>query len=108
MKAETCIEEQLYEYLCKNHRGRKHMIKNWQLRQLFGIASDPHLRKIIQNIRQSKDYPLLIGSVAGPEGGYFICETPEEKRETINHIRHRANQMLRMCHIMEWKFNLTA
>jgi len=97
----------IYEYLCEYHKGRTNMIKNWELRQLFHVASDPQMRKIIQRIRESKEYPLLIGSVAGPEGGYYICETDAEKQETINHVRHRANQMLRMCHIMEWKGNLS-
>ena len=35
-----------------------------------------------------------------------IIEYDEEKEETINNIKHRANEMLRMCHVLEWKKEL--
>ena len=90
------MEEQVYKYLCKNHLGKDNLIKNKDLRKLFNINSDKAMRKVIQNIRESKDYPKLIG-------GFFTCITEEEKEETINNIKHRANQMLRQCHILQRK-----
>ena len=82
------------------------MIKNQELRKRFNINSDKAMRKVIQNIREDKQYKKLIGSVSGKTGGFYICVTEEEKEETINNIKHRANQMLRMTHILEWKKEL--
>ena len=82
------------------------MIKNKDLRKLFGINSDKSMRKVIQNIRESEEYTKMVGSVSGRDGGFYICITDKEKEETINNIKHRANQMLRMTHILEWKRNL--
>lgn len=100
------MESEVYEYLCKNHLGKDNLIKNKELRKLFNINSDKSMRKVIQNIRESKDYPRLVGSLSGQSGGFYICITEEEKEETINNIKHRANQMLRQCHILEWKRGL--
>lgn len=100
------MEEKVYEYLCKNHLGKDNLIKNKDLRKLFSINSDKAMRKVIQNIRESRDYPKLVGSLSGQSGGFYICITEEEKEETINNIKHRANQMLRACHILEWKRGL--
>jgi hypothetical protein len=97
------IEDKVYEYLCLNNRGKNNLIKNKELRKLFDITNDKTMRKIIQNIREDKNYPEIVGSVSGNCGGFFICETDEEKQETINNIKHRANQMLRMTHVLEWK-----
>ena len=41
--------------------------------------------------------------MSGKTGGYYICQTEEEMDDTIENIRHRANQMHRTCHILEWK-----
>ena len=100
------MEKEVYEYLCQNHLGKDNLIKNQDLRAKFGIRSDKAMRKVIQNIRESKDYPKMVGSLSGSAGGFFICVTDEEKQETINNIKHRANQMLRACHILEWKRGL--
>ena len=64
------------------------------------------MRKIIQNIREDKSFKRMVGSVSGVKGGFYICTTDEEMEETINNIKHRANQMLRMCHVLEWKKEL--
>lgn len=101
------MEDRVYEYLVKNHVGQKNMIKNQDLRNMFGIKSDKSMRKIIQNIRENKNYKRIIGSKSGKSGGFYICETPEEINETINNIKHRANQMLRMTHILNWKRGLS-
>lgn len=97
------LEEQIYEYLLNYHSGKENLIKNKDLRIKFNVGSDKSLRKIIQNIRESKDFSQIIGSVSGKSGGFYICETEEEIEETINNIKHRANQMLRMCYVLDWK-----
>ncbi len=99
-------EKEVYEFLCKTHVGKDNLIKNQELRKRFNINSDKAMRKVIQNIREDKQYKKLIGSVSGKTGGFYICVTEEEKEETINNIKHRANQMLRMTHILEWKKEL--
>lgn len=101
------MEKIIYEYLCAHHTGKDNLIKNWELRRVFSISGDKKMRKIIQNIRENKDYPMLVGSISGSRGGYYICVTPDEKLETINNTKRRANQMLRACHIMEWKAKMT-
>ena len=82
------------------------MIKNKDLRNLFGINSDKAMRKVIQNIREDREYTKMIGSVSGRSGGFYICITDEEKEKTINNIKHRASKMYQMCHILEWKKEL--
>ena len=99
-------EKEVYEFLCKEHVGKDNLIKHQELRKRFNINSDKAMRKVIQNIREDKQYKKLIGSVSGKTGGFYICVTEEEKEETINNIKHRANQMLRMTHILEWKKEL--
>lgn len=99
-------EELVYDYLCSNHLGKENLIKNQELRNLFGINSDKAMRKVIQNIREDKQFTKMVGSLSGTKGGFYICVTDEEKEETINNIKHRANQMLRMTHILEWKKKL--
>lgn len=73
---------------------------------IFDIGSDKAMRKIIQNIREDENFPKMVGSVSGKTGGFYICTTDEEKEETINNIKHRANQMLRMTKVLEWKKGL--
>lgn len=97
------MEDEIYNYLLENCIGKQHLIKNVRLRKLFNINSDKSLRQIIQNIRENKKYKRIVGSVSGKSGGYYICSTPAEITETINNIKHRANQMLRMTHIIKWK-----
>ena len=100
-------EKMVYEYLMLNHRGKNNLIKNKDLRDMFNIHSDKAMRKVIQNIRESKEYTEMVGSVSGQTGGFYIFITDEEKDETVNNIKHRANQMLRMTHILEWKKTLS-
>lgn len=97
------MEEQVYSYLITKHVGKDNLIKNIDLRKKFNINSDKAMRKVIQNIRENKNYYLIVGSISGRTGGFFICQTEEEINETINNIRHRANQMHRMCHVLEHK-----
>lgn len=97
------LEEQIYTYLLNYHLGREKLIKNKDLRAKFHVNSDKSLRKIIQNIRENKQFSQIIGSVSGKNGGFYICKSEEEVQETINNIKHRANQMLKMCYILDWK-----
>lgn len=97
------MEEKVYSYLIENHIGKQNLIKNKELRKIFDIKSDKSMRKVIQNIREDTRFYLIVGSASGKTGGFFICQTTEEIDETIDNIRHRANEMLRMCHILEWK-----
>ena len=97
------MEERIYNYLITNHIGKDNLIKNKEIRKLFNINSDKSLRKIIQNIREDKKFYLIVGSVSGRTGGFYICHTEEEIEDTIDNIKHRANQMLRMCHVLDWK-----
>ena len=103
---EKTIEERVYDYLVENNQGKENLIKNQTLRGKFQVGSDKAMRKIIQNIREDKSFKRMVGSVSGKAGGFYICCTDEEKEETINNIKHRANQMLRMCHVLEWKKEL--
>ena len=64
------------------------------LRKKFDINSDKSLRKIIQNIRENKDFYLIVGSVSGRTGGFYICHTEQEIIETIENIKHRAKLKL--------------
>lgn len=100
---ERIKEQMVYMYLCQNHRGKDSLIKNKELRKLFNINSDKTMRKVIQNIRENENYKEMIGSVSGKNGGFFTCLTDTEKRETINNIKHRAKEMLKMCEILEKK-----
>jgi len=97
------MEENVYTYLIINHVGKENLIKNKDLRKIFNIKSDKSMRRIIQNIRENKKFILIVGSQSGKTGGFFICKNNEEIIETINNIKHRANQMYRMCYVLEWK-----
>ena len=99
------IEELVYAYLCLHNRGKDNLIKNQDLRSLFEIRSDKSMRQVIQNIREDKRFTEIVGSISGISGGFYICETEEEMQETINNIKHRANQMLRMTHVLEYKIS---
>lgn len=100
------VEERVYNYLIVNNIGKDNLIKNKDLRKKFNIHSDKMMRKVIQNIREEKKFFLMVGSLSGKTGGFYICQTKEEMEETINGIKHRANQMHRMCHVLEWKRDL--
>lgn len=98
-------ELEIYEYLLKYHQGINNRVKGKKLMLNFEINDHKTLRKIIQNINRNKNYEKLIGAVSSKKGGYYICITQEETLEAINNRRHRANEMLRECHIMKWKYN---
>ena len=99
------MEERVYKYLLENHVGSENLIKNQELRKIFDINSDKAMRRIIQNIRENKEYKKVVGSISGNNGGFYICKNDDEINETIANIKHRANQMLRMTHILKWKKN---
>ena len=97
------VEERVYNYLITSHIGKENLIKNKELRKMFNINSDKSMRKVIHNIRENKKYYLIVGSISGKTGGFYICHTEEEMQDTIDNIKHRANQMHRMCHVLESK-----
>lgn len=97
------VEGKVYNYLITHHIGKNNLIKNKELRKMFDIKSDKSMRKVIQNIRENKEYYLIVGSISGKSGGFYICQTEEEIQYTINNIKHRANQMHRMCQVLEDK-----
>ena len=55
------LEKQIYEYLLNYHLGKNRLIKDKDLRVKFHIGSDKSLRKIIQNIREDKQFSKIIG-----------------------------------------------
>lgn len=99
-------EQQVYDYLMQNCQGKENLIKNKVLMALFNVRSDKSMRKIIQNIREDKRFKCVVGSVSGSSGGNYICVNEYEVKETIKNIKNRANQMLRMCYVLEWKKSL--
>lgn len=101
------MKDRIYVYLVNNAKGKENRIKGKEIIKHFNISGDKTLRKMIQEINADERCLSLIGAISGKNGGYFIPSTDEEKQEVINNRRHRANQMLRECHIMEWKANLT-
>lgn len=100
------IEKAVYEYLIQNHQGIDNLIKNKDLRKIFNISGDKSMRRIIQNIREDKTYKKMVGSISGISGGFFIVTNDNEWDLTINNTKHRANQMHRLVHIMNWKRGL--
>ena len=106
MEKNEMKEEEVYNYLLENCKGKQNLIKNKDLMKLFNIHSDKSMRKVIQNIREDKRFTEVVGSISGRTGGNYICTTEQEIEETINNIKHRANKMLRMCYVLEWKKNL--
>ena len=101
--------EEIYNYISTNCRGKENAQKGFKIRSSIGFKlGDKSFRKEIQKINASEVFPELIGAISGKgeNAGYFIPITDEEKQEVINNKRHRANQILRDCHIMEWKANL--
>lgn len=101
--------KEIYDYISTNCRGKENAQKGLKIRFAVGfMLGDKSFRKEIQKINASEDFPELIGAISGrgDNAGYFVPITDEEKQEVIDNKRHRANQILRDCHIMEWKANL--
>lgn len=94
------LERDVYNYLVVNHFGSENLIKNETLRALFGIKSDKSMRKVIQNIRKNDEFNLVVGSISGRSGGFYICKNIEEVQESTNNIRHRTIEMNETADIM--------
>ena len=99
-------EEEIYNYLCKNHVGKDNLINNYELRVKFKILSDKSLRKIIENIRGNDKYKEFIASKAGNKGGYWIATNKSECEETIEHLEKRAMKILETSERLENKSKL--
>ena len=98
--------QEVYDYLCSHCMGKENMQKNSVVRLALNIKGDKKMRKIIQDIRESSQFPKLVGSHSGNKGGFYICKNREECDDTINNIKHRAGKMYQTCHIMEWKVGM--
>lgn len=99
-------EEEVYAYLLNNCWGKQNTQKGYFIRANLGLEiSDRTFRKIIQNINSSKDYMHLIGAVSGKgqNAGYFVATNKQERREVINNITHRAEEMLKNADVMRLK-----
>lgn len=95
-------KEKIYNYLLFNAVGYENRVKADVLMAITDIQDHKCFRKKIEELRLDKE-KAIIGSKAGSNGGYFICETEEEKETTINHFKHRAGQMYKIAHILEGK-----
>ena len=52
---------------------------------------------------EDETYFLIVGSISGKTGGFYICQTEEEIQDTIENIKNRAKQMFYMCGVLERK-----
>ena len=95
-------KEIIYTYLLFNAMGYENRVKAQVLMNISGIRDHKSFRAIIEELRLEKG-KAIIGSEAGSNGGYWICDTEEEKQKTINHFKHRAGQMYKIAHILERK-----
>ena len=95
-------EEDIYNYLLFNAVGYENRVKADVLMAITNIRDHKTFRNLIEKLRLDKE-KAIIGSKAGSNGGYFICETEEEKEITINNFKHRAGQMYKIAHILEGK-----
>ena len=82
------MEEKIYNYLITNNIGKENLIKNAELRKLFNIKSDKSLRKIIQNIREDKNYYLVIGSMSGKTGNKTLYAYWTPNTNTAYKVEH--------------------
>lgn len=94
----------IYDYLISECIGYEKRVKGYQLMKLFNINDHKTFRSYIQEIRQSPDFPKLIGSEAGKDGGYFVISNYEEYKMTIEHQYLRAMEMLKTNGIMKDKY----
>ena len=95
-------KNEIYTFLLMRVIGYENRVKAGVLMNITGIKDHKTLRRIIEELRLEKG-KAIIGSEAGSNGGYYICETEEEKQKTINHFKHRAGQMYKIAHILEGK-----
>lgn len=95
-------KNEIYTFLLMRAIGYENRVKAGVLMSITGIKDHKALRKLIEELRLDKN-KAIIGSEAGSNGGYYICETEEEKQKTINHFKHRAGQMYKIAHILEGK-----
>lgn len=96
-------EQEIYYYLCENHVGIENIISNYELRIKFGVYSDKSLRDIIKRIRKDKTMLEIVASKSGKSGGYWIATSKEDCINTMNHLRHRAGDIYKTAHIIDWK-----
>lgn len=97
------MEEMIYAYLVNNCVGYDNRVKARVLMNKFGINDNKTFRSYIQSIREDYQYPRVIGSQAGSDGGYWIIANKKEFDETVHHLYARAIEMQKNCKIMKKK-----
>lgn len=98
------MEEMIYAYLVNNCVGYDNRVKARVLMNKFGINDNKTFRSYIQSIREDYQYPRVIGSQAGSDGGYWIIANKKEFDETVHHLYARAIEMQKNCKIMKKKW----
>lgn len=88
------MELMIYEYLLENAIGYEKRVKGTTLMKEFNIKNNKLLRYYIEKIRMNDQFPQIIGSDSGANGGYFICVNEMEIEITLEHLYKRAMQML--------------
>lgn len=98
------MEEMIYAYLINNCVGYDNRVKARVLMSKFGINDNKTFRSYIQSIREDYQYPRVIGSQAGSDGGYWIIANKKEFDETVHHLYARAIEMQKCCKTMKKKW----
>lgn len=98
------MEEMIYAYLVNNCVGYDNRVKARVLMNKFGINDNKTFRSYIQSIREDYQYPRVIGSQAGSDGGYWIIANKQEFDETVHHLYARAIEMQKCCKTMKKKW----
>ena len=98
------MEEMIYAYLVNNCVGYDNRVKARVLMNKFGINDNKTFRSYIQSIREDYQYPRVIGSQAGSDGGYWMIANKQEFDETVHHLYARAIEMQKCCKTMKKKW----
>ena len=79
-------EQQLYDYLIKNHTGKDNAVHSIELEKRFKICPRT-VRTYINNLRKS-GYPIC-----SDDSGYWIAANPKEVRKTIKRLGDFAGEV---------------
>lgn len=81
-----CKDQELYDYLVKNHNGKDFAIHSKALEKRFGICPRT-VRSYINKLRKS-GLP-----VCSNERGYWIASNPEEVNKTVKRLGDFAGEV---------------
>lgn len=84
----TIDKEEFLEFLKTHARGRERCYKSVVLRDLFG-GSGADLRRVVNELRQDGE------PVGSNRNGYFYCIRYSEINDTVQHLHHRADGILK-------------